>query len=388
MKINPPQWLKWDEDTVRSYDEKKGYYRYTYGIKDIQIKHKEFEDASVYVSKPFNIDGNIAEISLKTEEYNHKDSTKKRGINPNETDLEYYVSFNEHPTVKDWIPILPQGKEYIENELLIFRDKKICSLRFQCGTDKEKTVYKNGVKLDSQFWSYGADNTITIDKGFDQYSTYTISYYPSLDVSSPWDIELKEKDRDIVSFYSEEGMDGEVFNRGTNRNGELVLSKHPYIDYERINNGDVDYQPIRVILESKDDVHKLAGPNSQAIEIVRPYPTEHTSVITKNVTDYKGLNTPILKPYNTSIDTATNQPINPQFEYYQEGRKLFFTETFNNTRIISNQQTNHGDAIINVSYEYLRASVRLKIIARNTFNGDSAVTPVLKNYSLIFKVVK
>lgn len=388
MTFKPPKWLMWDEDTINSYNKKEDFYQYVYGIKDLAIRHKEYEKASVYVSKVFNIEGNIAEVSLITDEFTPEEDTNISGISKQDTSLEYYITFKENPDIDDWKPILPKGKEGIENELLIFQDKNSAKLRFKCNNQMEKSVYKNGVRLDSQFWSYGSDNTIRIDKGYDEYSVYTISYYPNLDAGSPWDIELGPQDKEIIPYRGTEGTSGEVFYNGTDRNGQLKLSRHPYIDYSRINNEEDDYQPIKVVLEAVDDNHKIAGLNGDTIDIVMPYETDHTSVITKNVTDYKTLKRPVLKPYNTKVDTATGQPINPQFEYYQSGRSLYFTETFNNTRIISNQQTNHGDAIINVAYDYLKVSCRLKVIARNTSNSSKSVTPVLKNYSLIFKVVK
>ena len=50
--------------------------------------------------------------------------------------------------------------------------------------------------------------------------------------------------------------------------------------------------------------------------------------------------------------------------------------------------TNHGDADIRVKYDYLKTSVRLKIILRNTSNKDNALTPIIRGYNLIFKVMR
>lgn len=386
-KTNPPEWLKWDEESVRLYDKKQKKYSYVYGIKDMQIKYKEFESASVYVSKPFNIDGNVAEINLEVNEYNPiKDSQVNKAINPYDTSVEYYITFHENPTTEDWIPVLPKGQQTIENEVLLFRDSNTCSLRFQCDFNKEVIVYKNGVKLERQFWSHNPNNTISIDRNFDKYSIYTVQYYPDINVASPWNIELKEDDKHIVKFTDSNGNRYETFSNGAGRNGEVLLSKHPYIDYNKVNSSS-NYEPIKVYLDSKDDIHMLSGPNKTTYKNVGPVATDTVKAYTKNITDYKYLTEPNLKPYDTTID-ATNKPINLEFQYYQDGRKLYFTETFNNTNIITNQTINHGNAIIKVQYDYLKVNARLKIILRNTSNAGNTITPSVRDYSLIFKVVR
>lgn len=374
-----PDWLKWDEESIKQHNKLEKGYLYTYGIKDIQIKYKEFKSTSVYVSTPFTVDGNIMEVSLETDEYNPIKETSNRMINPYDTSVEYYISFKERPTYRDWIPILPQNKEFIENELLLFRDSPVCKLRFLCDTSKEIKVFKNGTRLNNQFWSYGADNTIRIDKGFDKYSIYTVQYYPNYSIDSPWNIELKESDREVVQFINEDGSEGELFKNGTDRNGCITLSKYPFIDYSLVNSTQ-NYQPIEVILENAN----IAAPNRKILTYID---SQTEPVKTKNVTDYKYLTRPVLKPYNATIDENGNI-VNPYFEYYQDGRKLYFTETFNNSHIISNMSTNHGNAWIRVKYSYLRTKVRLKIVLRNTSIKNNAVTPIIKSYNLIFKVMR
>lgn len=398
-KISPPEWLKWDEETIKSYNKKDKVYSYTYGIKDIQLRNKHFEPASVYVSTPFTIDGNVAEVSLETDEYIPMSNVSSRATNPYDTSIEYYITFSENPTLKDWKPILPKGQERIDNEVLLFKDSPVSDLRFQCDSTKNMSVFKNGIKLNREFWTFGSNNTIKIDRGFDKYSIYTVQYYPNLDVNSPWDIELRDQDREIIPFTGPGEVLGEVFEKGTNRNGTIVLSKYPYIDYSRINNNDLEYQPIRVHLKARDDLHQISAPGGTVTEVPpKPTPLEKDYmntrgipvpvVVTNNVTDYAYLTEPRLVPYNTEIDIESNAPKNPEFQYYQEGRNLYFTETFNNADIYTNKKTNHGDASITVSYSYLRTKVRLKTILRNTSNNDNAVTPIVNNYSLIFKVMR
>lgn len=401
-KVTPPDWLKWDEESIKSHNKTKNKYKYVYGIKDIQMSYKNFSSASVYVSKPFIVDGNVVEVSLDVDEYNPALSTLSKSINPFDTSIEYYICFKESfdPEKENaWIPILPRGKELIENEVLLFKDNQVASLRFQRDPNKETIIYKNGIKLNNQYWSYGKDNTIRIDKRFDKYAVYTIKYHPDMNVSSPWDIELTESNRKIESFLEESPprdsngniLYGEIFTNGTDRNGSILLSKHPYVDYARINS-DPTYKPIEVFLKpgagyygDKEGKSNISGPGGSVIK------TEITSnsapAKTKNITDYKYRSEPILKLYDTALGDD-GKPINLDFEYYQDGRRLYFTETFNNSHIVSNMTTNHGDADIRVKYDYLKTSVRLKIILRNTSNKDNALTPIIRGYNLIFKVMR
>jgi hypothetical protein len=69
-RTNPPEWLKWDDDTIKAHNQSKRQYRYIYGVKDIQVVYKEFQETSVYVSKPFTVDGNIVEVNIEADEYN------------------------------------------------------------------------------------------------------------------------------------------------------------------------------------------------------------------------------------------------------------------------------------------------------------------------------
>lgn len=383
VRVDPPEWLQWDQEAIKAHDTRGRYYRYAYGIKDIQIKNKKYEMASVYVTKPIVLDGNIAEVSLETDDYNQAMNNLSTGINPFDTSIEYYISFKEVPALEDWIPILPKNETFIENELLLFENASSAPLRFACDTSREISVFKNGIKLNKQIWSFG-NNAIHIDSGFDKYSKYSIQYYPDINSSSPWDIELKEKDREIVPFTNPDGSMGEVFKNGTDRNGCITLSRYPYIDYTKINTQTGNsYRPISVELENAS----IAIPGNKTLKHIGD---EESSAIvkTRNITDYKYLSYPTLFPYNMEIDLDTGSMINPFLEYYQDGKKLYFTETFNNTHVYSNMTTNHGEADIKVKYEYLRAKIRFKIILRNTSNKGSFTTPTIDKYNLIFKVIR
>jgi len=376
--MNTPQWLDWSDENIQSNDVNRRLYKYTYGVKDVQIRYKEFEKASVFVSKPYFIDGNIIEVGLITDEDNYVTHANSNGVNPYDTAVEHYITFKEYPHADEWIPILPTGQERVPNELLILNGGQKGFLRFSCNTAKEIVVYKNNIKMPNEFWSYCSDNSIIIDKYFDRYATYTVAYYPNQMTSDPWNIELKEEDRKIVPYKSVDGTDGEVFRNGTDRNGIVTLTKYPYIDYARINSNDITYTPVNISLENAN----IAGPNRTVFSLI----TKDTTPATKNITDYISLSEAVLRSYDV---TLTGQTITyPYFEYVQDGRKLYFTETFNNSSIISNMATNHGDAWIRVKYNFLQTQFRFKTILRNTSSKANSVTPSVNSYSLVFKVMR
>jgi hypothetical protein len=385
-----PKWLMWDDETIKSYDKKENVYKYSYGISDINIASREFSPKSMYISKPFEINGNVMEVSLNTVEHHPIRRTLSDKINPYDTSIEYYITFKESIAENDgaaWIPILPKGQDEVDNELLIF-EGNTAKLRFKRDMSRAISVYKNGILLDQQYWSYTQDNRIRIDKRFDKYDIYTVKYYPDTKLSSPWDIEIKDGDRIIRDFRRkitdssgyEDHLDGELFEQGADRNGSILLSKTPYIDYGRLQT-DSSYNPIEVYLISEKG---LAGPNKSILNEVGP---KTEGVKTLNVTDYINGESPILSPYDTKIGDE-GVPVNPNFEYYQDGRRIYFTETFNNTHVFSNMQINHGDAKIKVRYKYLDTKARIKIILRNTSNRDKTISPVLHEYSLAFKVMR
>jgi hypothetical protein len=373
--VDTPKWLDWSDDAIASHDKNSHLYKYTYGVKDIQVRYKEFSRASVFVSKPYDIEGNIMEVSLITDENNYMTQTTNNSTSSFDTTIEYYITFKDNPKYDEWIPILPQGQTRI-NEYLFTNGTRRGKLRFQCDTSKEIMVYKNGVKLNEDYWSYCSDNSIIIDKYWNKYDVYTTTYCPNFLINDPCNISLESLN--IIPYTSPDGSDGEVFKTGTDRNGIITLSKTPYIDYGKINAGTAGYNPIEVTLFNGT----IAGANKTTYTTV----TKDTIPATRNVTDYLTLAEVSPKPYDPT--TLNSVMTYPYFDYIQDGRKLQLTETFNNSSIVSNMTTNHGDAWIRVKYNYLDSKFRFKAILRNVSSKTNSLTPSFNNYSLVFKVVK
>jgi hypothetical protein len=72
----------------------------------------------------------------------------------------------------------------------------------------------------------------------------------------------------------------------------------------------------------------------------------------------------------------------PCFEYRQEGRKLYFSDTFNSHGNVDSTRT---EAAIEVDYTYLASTIRLKAIMRRNVQGHESITPILYDYTLKYK---
>jgi hypothetical protein len=359
---NTPKWLDWNN--IEEYDIHKNSYEYIYGIKDIQVKYKEFDSASVYVSKPFEIERNVMEVSLKTEDTNVISNVSNPNTNLYDTAIEYYVAFDESPTHDQWYPILPIGQTFIANELLI----PGLPLRFVPDKTKVINVFKNDVKISQDQWIIYNDYKVDIIKRYDKFAKYTVSYYPDFTHSDPSYIAVPYPNRRITSYNDKDGQAGELFSNGTNYNGVLKLSKHPYVDYKRINDLDPTYNPIEVKLQ---DV-TIGETESSDLDA-------STNPRTENITDYLHLNKQIITPYSTS---------NPVFEYIHDGNILQFGETFKHTNVPTDEIPNYTDANIRVYYEYMKVIVRIKIILRYTNTLKPTTTPSVDSYHLIIRELR
>lgn len=350
-------------------------YEYIYGLKDLQIRGNEYQEKSIYVSKPIQLEGNVMQVSLTSVEDHPVFDMVTGEAATRQTSVEYYVSYVENPASEDWHAILPEDQKTVKSELLIFDDARTATLRFAALTYEATTLYKDGIKFDN--WSFAAGGTkiqLLVDRVVG--SKYTIDYTPNAEISNPWIIDIYEKGLKVAKMT-------ETFVDGTNHNKTINLSRYPYIDYENINlDGDFDpntgYRPIVVTLKNAT----IAGPNRTTLKQVDPY-ASGLSVYTKNITDYKTKEWKVPQAYN-----LTTGSVYTVFEYWNEGNKLYFSETFNKSDILTNQEFNHGNAEVQVEYEYLVSNFRIKIILRRNGMATNSVTPSVLEYSLKFKAMK
>ena len=359
--------------------ESKSKYLYSYGIKNIGIEHRTYEDRGIFVSKPMVMEGNVVEVSLlATEEHPLFDGLSGKATD-RMTSIEYYISYEENPSLDDWHPILPEGQEEIKSEKLFFTNTT-ATLRFHARLDQdEKTnVYKNGLKLDKNKWALlerGPELQLLEER--DLTAIYTIDYVPEAVVHSPWKINVKEKGAKRVRQIDR-------FKDGTAYNKTVTLSKYPYVDYAYINgkqsfDANVDaYKPFEVYLREA----KIAVGDGKNVDTVLPIKVDKDPY-TWNVTDYKDGKDVRLTPY--SIVPGKEYKA---FEYKQERNKLIFSETFNRADIHTNEDVAHGNAEIEVHYEYLVAQFRLKIILRKNTGNEIIMSPRVNDYQVKFKIMK
>ena len=359
-------------------------YEYQYGLKNLEIKHTQYANKSIYVSTPIQVAGNVMSVSLKaTEEHPLFDGLNGKAAD-RQTSIEYYIAsvgMNPNPTLDEWLPILPEGQKEVRSELLLFGTARTAELRFPAliGAKSSPIVYKNGLAMEADEWSFidgGIGMQLLVEK--DPTAMYTIDYTPNAEFYNPWNVDVNQATLKPISHT-------QVFEHGTNHNKTIVLEKYPYINYEKINmteNYDPnlsDYVPIQVRLQDAS----IIGPSRVTYKEVPAYNGGSQYVYTKNVTDYKtGTHEP-LTAYSIDTETAYNG-----FDYYHEGDKLVFSQTFNKADIYINDQDSHGNATIVVDYEYLSSDFRMKIILRRNSTDENTLTPIVHDYTLKFKVMK
>lgn len=356
-------------------------YLYSYGLKNLSIEHSTFAEKGIFVSKPMVMEGNVIEVSLLShEEHPLFDSLSGKAAD-RMTSVEYYIAYEENPSLSDWHPILPETEERVLSERMFFTGLT-AKLRFHAKINEPKktAVYKNGLRLDESKWCFierGA--SIQLLEQRDLTAIYTVDYVPDPVFVNPWILNVKEKGAKRVRQI-------DVFDRGTAYNKTVTLSKYPYTDYEYIqskpnyNSNTDSYRPFEVYLRNG----AIAIGNGKNVDTV--FPKVHApdgQPFTLNRTDYKeGTD---LKLQGYSIDPANKYA---GFEYKHYRNKLTFSETFNRATINGNEKYAHGNAEIEVQYEYLVTNFRLKVILRKNTGNDIVVSPKVNDYQLKYKIMK
>ena len=361
-------------------DSTKHVYEYIYGVRSIEIKNKQYEEASMFVSKPIEVKKNVMQVTLEAvEEHPYFDELTGNAAN-RQTSIEYSISYVDSPNENDWHAILPNGENKIQSERLFFLSEKTASLRFPCLMNNNVKVYENGIILPSKEWSL-LDNCTKVQlvKLPDPLSIYTISYEPNKEKRDPYTIDIS---RDKVTIKKKT----DVFPDGASHNKVVKLSEYPFIDYKRVNLEDKydannsEYKPVQLLLKNAT----IAGRNKQVLKNIIPFVKDSSQeAFTLNKTDYVTNRSPLLRKYSLKEDDIYNG-----FEYYHVGNTMHLTETFNKADIYTNQEVAHGNAELHVSYEYIAATFRIRIVLRrNTFEHET-VSPKLHEYRLKFKTMK
>ncbi len=333
---------------------------YILGLHEAGVKSLAYRTPGIYISKPYQVGGNVIGVELDTVEEHPVFDIIGRATD-RQTSIEYYISNVSQPSLSEWIPILPQGISRVRHELLQF-DTSLAQLRFKARADMPIKVYKNNQLMHAHEWTINPEYKNVFIKDYIEGHVYTVDYYPNTVEEDPWRV-------DLLKRGLKPQLVTEEFEYGTDRNGTIKLQHVPYIDREKIVTG-VPYNPISVTLYDAE----IEGPNDTVFTVVPP---QHLAIqnqaYTKNVTDYVSGLSATLNEYHPENQLA--------LEYEQERNEIRFTETFNKTR--DRRDVNHGDAKIRVKYHILSANFRLKVIIRNTSEQRES-TPILHKYTLKF----
>lgn len=351
----------------------RSLFEYMMGIKEIAVQYDNYQETQALVTQPMEVIGNVREIELSTKENHPVFDLVGQVTSQRRTAIEYYISFTDNPSPVDWVPILPKEEKQVWCERLFLVSGQ-AQLRFPAKMET-LVVYKNGIILKPEHYLVIESRKLAI-KQVDFSAIYTVDYLPDTKIHDPWKIQLEDYKQKVQRQV-------ETFP-GTAYNKTLTLSHYPYVDYEKIhqtedyNPNTSDYQPIQVSLKNAS----LRGKNNTRLQSVFPYKVGQET-FTYNKTLYKDKSWSELQPYSLDKEQTYQG-----FDYYHWKNKLVFTETFNASQLAVNRKETSGVADIEVAYDFLVSSFRLKAIFRRNSPTDVAVTPELLNYTLLFKTEK
>lgn len=352
-------------------------YVYSLGIKDIQARSVQYDEKQAYVTKPFNITGNVMEVELETEEEHPLFDELNGKSLKQQTSLEYYITYKDRPTVSDWIPILPLDQEEVVGERLLPNINGQCQLRFSAIISSIK-CYANGLLMETGSYTVTGEEQLVI-QDYNSSTIYTVSYQPNPYRHDPWTFKLSDYKKDVKRVT-------ETFKRGTAYNKTIELSHSPFIDLSKIreeenyNPNISDYRPVEVYLKNAD----IQGPGNVTLNEIQPFTEERADLpFTYNKTLYEDKSWSDMRNYN-----LRDQNRYLGFDYYQWSNKLVFTEHFNVPNLAENRHHTHGNADIEVSYDVLITNFRLKIILRRNTSSSRTATPKLETFKVLFKTIE
>lgn len=338
-------------DIIRQNETKRlTKVEYQYGLYNLSFGRNEFHTTGIYVSEAIPVGGNLKNFQLETTEHHPEVAGS-----PQFTDIEYAV----HDGVK-WHALLPLNQREIKAELLmpeLVGGVHQATTRFAVAEDF--VVKKDGLPLTDQVVLLEDRRTLVFSE-YDPSSFYIIAYTPD---EGSWTVDFVESYRNFFGVV-EPTRKQENFN-GTDQNGVIRLSSHPFIDRERLNQQAEDYDPS--YLENEFIPVKVTLNDSGGYRIEQPVNKEQTSVAIRNRTDYFGGGEVYLNPF----DDDTNF-----YQYTVEGDTIRF-----NTPIPK-------DTRITVEYPSLVSKVRLRAILRRNASGHHGLTPVLEDYVAHSQVLK
>jgi hypothetical protein len=346
---------------------------YLYGAYDISVFGRKYRNESIYITKPLPLSSNATRISLSTEEKHHDIEVGREMQNAFQTqdtaritDIEYYITHKKNPSAKDWFPILPAEKKYVQGELLSgdliqgmpseFKNYEdsgnplvVYSFRFPVVSDKTVILRRNGTPLNPSTYVISDDGRKIgiFSKFYTASSIYTVDYKPD---DNAWIVSLDESVGILPTQYIDQnGETGEYFSQA-DHNNSISLKHKPYLFRKNL----FLYEEDKNIYEQNNE--KLSSSEPEFPMIVRVNGEEY-----KNVTNYTT---------NTyDIDRLSE---NEGKTFAQVGNDIVFGKPIDGSKIVS----------ITVDYYYVTTDIRMKAILRRNSVEDESVTPALYSYHI------
>ncbi|WP_422661718.1 hypothetical protein ACK8P5_26715 (plasmid) [Paenibacillus sp. EC2-1] len=334
-------------DDARLQRTQASKYEYQYGFSNIAVGRNEYHTTGVYVTTPL-IKGNIHRASLETVEEHPALSQ----INLSVTNIEYYLTDKEDPGVNDWHPILPNNVSDIFSEPLFFiLENGIYKAAARFAVKNIIAVRENGRPLTA-----GRDYTMigrSINMmNYNLSSVYTIDYVPE---NSAYYV-------DFLNLYTRSGKThaSTQTDQFENVRNEVVLSRSPFVDKERLNAQGLNYQPSYLSNEYLPMTVQVILPDGQRIE--QPVAVGDDSVGILNMTNY-------FQPKVSMLGAFSGE--NYQYRVIDNVVKF-------NTEL-------PAGSIVTVRYSYLTGPIRMKAILRRNLHEMDGLTPFLNEYKVVFQ---
>lgn len=350
---------------------------YLYGAYDISVFGRKYRNQSIHVTKPLPLSSNATRISLDTVEKHHDMELGPEEIDPitgkaqhrdtaRITDIEYYITHKKNPTAKDWQPILPIAKTYVQGELLSgdmfpgsypeFQAAELAgnplvvySFRFPVVSNRTVVLRRNGIVMSPSTYIISNDGKKIgiMSKFYTASSIYTVDYKPH---DSAWIVNLDETTGVTPTQYIDKnGETGEHFESADNNNA-VELKHKPYLFRKKLFN-----------YHEKENVYQQDEDTLQSLTPEFPMIVRVDGKEFKNITNYA----------SNTYDVERLKE-NEGMTFAQIGTTIVFGRPIDGMKIEN----------IDIDYYYVATDIRMKAILRRNSVEDESVTPALYSFHI------
>ena len=348
-------------------------YEYIFGLSDVSIFDSSYNLTGEFSSPKFVNHKNAFSIEVETIE-----------IQNDATSIEYSIDTGNNKR----LPIVPVANEdFVRNEVLDFSGRSFKQFtRFEINVEKGVVVYENGIELDPNNYSFGADYIIllSVTDSFTPSNSniYTVSYY----TISGSQLVLSDQLNSVA-------VTPEKFT-STSPTGEILLESCPHIEYAIVND--------LVNFYYNNGVYVYAGERNTILGFNIESPDEAIQVPADSISSILNVKYLDSKAYGNTEDTNLQySPIEILIDgikatnitnYLGGPQKALSSKPFGDTvyEFIQNQnRVTFGTMItgknIEVRYNSIAKHIQLIAMLRRTSSLDASLTPVVKEATLYIK---